>query len=48
MAATAPSPTSGVPAVAKGAHCTGRAQYRFMAGQMPRLHYIATGQTIEL
>ena len=29
-------------------HCTGRAQYGFMAGQMPRLHYIATGQTIEL
>ena len=29
-------------------HCTGRPQYEFMARQMSRLHYLSTGQTIEL
>ncbi len=29
-------------------HCTGRSQYQFMARYMPRLRYLATGQTVEL
>ena len=29
-------------------HCTGVEQYRYMKQYMPRLHYLSTGQTIEL
>lgn len=29
-------------------HCTGRAQYEFMKQEMPRLHYLACGESIEI
>ena len=29
-------------------HCTGEAQYVFMRGVIPRLHYLSAGQAIEI
>ncbi len=36
------------PTVFYTCHCTGRDQYAFMARSMSRLHYLSTGQTIQL
>lgn len=36
------------PTVFYTCHCTGRPQYEWMAQSMSRLHYLSTGQTIEL
>ena len=36
------------PTVFYPCHCTGRDQYAFMARSMSRLHYLSTGQTIQL
>ena len=36
------------PAVCYTCHCTGTAQYRFMQDHMDRLHYLGTGDCIEI